>query len=82
MRFVITVIALSLALVMTSGCATSNSAARQKGMSEVAIEVTNIDNGVTVKVTSEKPERVKMIQKHWAEKQEAHRRARQTASSR
>jgi hypothetical protein len=80
MKHTMAVVALPLILVLTGGCATPRSAHKGTGLCEVLIEVTDIDDGVTAKITSQKPERVKMIQEHWAQKQEANRKARQEGS--
>ena len=43
-----------------------------KLMKEAKLEVTNIDNGVVVKVTSDNPKAVKQIQERWANCKEHH----------
>ncbi len=43
-----------------------------KAMKDAKIEVTNTDNGVIVKVTSDNPEAVKLIQECWAKCQKGH----------
>jgi rhodanese-related sulfurtransferase len=46
-----------------------------QGLKEVSIRVAEIPNGVVVSVTSAKPDRVKRIREHWAQKQKANRMA-------
>ena len=41
-------------------------------MKEAKIEVTNTDNGIIVKVTSDNPKVVKQIQERWAKCTECH----------
>lgn len=44
-----------------------------EAMKDVKVEVTDTAEGVIVKVSSNKPEVVKLIQEHWAKHQEAHK---------
>ncbi|MFC1849863.1 hypothetical protein ACFL27_06605 [candidate division CSSED10-310 bacterium] len=37
-----------------------------KFMKDANVEVTNVDNGIVIKITSDKPDMVKMIQEHGA----------------
>jgi hypothetical protein len=46
----------------SSGCAKKNNC--PAAMKDAKVEVTNLDNGIKVSITSDKPEAVKQIQKH------------------